>query len=147
MAELPAWIQEAKDRAEAASKGPWHVVHCEDRDFATMLRVSTVPDSEEPGDTVAVVVLQMPLEACVSDERWDENGEFIAAARTDVPRLIELVEEMAETLDEMAPSYALEKGCFFPEDCTTCAELNRHNCPGYMAERVRRKYRGEVDKS
>ena len=147
MAELPAWIQEAKDRAEAASKGPWHVVHCEDRDFATMLRVSTVPDSEEPGDTVAVVVLQMPLEACVSDECWDENGEFIAAARTDVPRLIELVEEMAETLDEMAPSYELEKGCFFPEDCTTCAELNRHNCPGYMAERVRRKYRGEVDKS
>ena len=146
MPEPPAWAQEISERADRATKGPWYLVNCDDRYFASMLRVTTAPDSERPEDTVAIVLLQMPLEACVADERWDENAEFIVHARTDVPRLIELVEEMAETLDEMAPSYALEKGCFFPEDCTTCAELNRHNCPGYMAERVRRKYRGEEDK-
>ena len=154
MAELPAWIQEAKDRAEAASKGPWHVVHCEDRDFATMLRVSTVPDSEEPGDTVAVVVLQMPLEACVSDERWDENGEFIADARTDVPRLIDAVAEITDALEaaitevqRRCPRLCDYGGKYMPSgisDNDVCAKCRTAECRIPDVISVYRKYRGEV---
>ena len=119
MTDLPGWLQEIRDRADKATPGPWEALDYSGVVTGTTCDVRYVPENPD--------------------------AQFIAHARTDVPRLIALVGEMAETLDEMAPSYALEKGCFFPEDCTTCAELNRHNCPGYMAERVRRKYRGEVD--
>jgi len=133
MPDLPAWIQEIRDRVDKATPGPW-----------------TAEDANphKPHKRFAFYIPEIMSAPSMPqyDGLTEEDTDFIAHARTDVPRLVELVGEMAETLDEMAPSYALEKGCFFPEDCTTCAELNRHNCPGYMAERVRRKYRGEEDK-
>jgi hypothetical protein len=141
MPELPAWAQETSERADRATKGPWYLVNCDDRDFASMLRVTTAPDSERPEDTVAIVLLQMPLEACVADERWDENAEFIVHARTDVPRLIELVGEMAEALESVV--------CVF--DAMNDVELSLH--VGMEAARAQRaarqvlaKYRGEEDK-
>jgi len=70
-----------------------------------------------------------------------EDAEFIVHARTDVPRLIELVGEMAEALESVV--------CVF--DAMNDVELSLH--VGMEAARAQRaarqvlaKYRGEEDK-
>lgn len=127
-------------------------MNCDDRDFASMLRVTTAPDSERPEDTVAIVLLQMPLEACVADERWDENAEFIVHARTDVPRLIELVGEMAEALEAALEHLSLGQYVASPGKCRVCGGYVHtkcltvcEQCAARMVREVLTKYHGEVE--
>lgn len=144
MTELPGWLQETRDRADKATRGPWYLVNCDDRDFASMLRVTTAADSERPEDTVAIILLQNPLEACVADERWDENGEFIARARVDVPRLIEMVADMAGVLEtarellgaSMEAALATRNMLLFGHLDAACSRIGSSLT----------KYRGEEDK-
>jgi len=73
------------------------------------------------------------------------GGACVSAA--DIPRLLEAAAGMAEVLEEqLRDDYTDCYGgvAMMAVDCVTCGEIV---CPGYMAERVRRKYRGEVDKS
>ena len=89
-------LSEIEERARAATPGPWHVRQLDD-DFAmSLVAIGTVPDtgaSERWQDfdhrhIVAATLVQQPRYVDVADERWDENANFIANARQDVPRLI-----------------------------------------------------------
>lgn len=78
-----------------------------DREFMTLVAVSTVPGSDldasvnelESGRNIALTLVQDPQYAAVSDELWDENANFIAHARQDVPRLIAEVRRLRLLLD------------------------------------------------
>lgn len=104
MTDLPAWLQEIRDRADKATEGPWYVM--EDDDDLCMCMVGVAKDPMNSygnyGNTIAITLLQVPRVADVDDARWDENADFIAHARADVPRLIGLVGEMGEAIRDAA---------------------------------------------
>jgi hypothetical protein len=91
-------LEAIEQRAERATPGPWFVRRLDDEWAATLLAVSTSPGREgrtqrwpdfDEGEIVAATLVQSPNRyVTVSDERWDENADFIAAARSDIPRLI-----------------------------------------------------------
>ena len=95
-----------EERASSATLGPWFVRLLNDREFMTLVAVSTVPGSEsdgsvnelESGKNVALTLVQDPQYAAVSDELWDENANFIAHAREDIPRLIAEVRRLRSLL-------------------------------------------------
>ena len=113
MAELPAWIQEAKDRAEAATPGPWYRNGSLTPGRKSMTVRSSMTDAlwrdahvaqcaEAKRDNGLIAKTSYgSFHGGAVDGAWDNrnaDAEFIAHARTDVPRLLELVEEMAEAL-------------------------------------------------
>lgn len=84
-------------RAAAATPGPWYVRQLDDDHAASLVAVSTVPDTGraerwpdfEASEIVAATLIQFPSRYVdCADERWNVNAEFIANAREDVPRLI-----------------------------------------------------------
>lgn len=89
-------ITEIEKRLAAATQRPWHVRHLDDKDAMSLTAVSTAPDTGlcerwpdfDHGNIVAATLVQQPRYVDVDDERWDQNADFIAHARTDVPRLI-----------------------------------------------------------
>ncbi|MEV0374509.1 hypothetical protein AB0I10_32785 [Streptomyces sp. NPDC050636] len=48
---------------------------------------------------VAATLIQHPRYIDVADERWDENAEFIAHAREDVPRLLAEITRLRRLID------------------------------------------------
>lgn len=80
----PLDLEPIKARTEAASEGPWVT-----NDYFG--EVSTA------GYVVARVSYHDPG-AFAGNERQDEDAEFIAHARTDVPRLVEEVERLRAEL-------------------------------------------------
>ncbi len=98
-------------RINATTPGPWYF-HLLDDDWAmNLVAISTIPDEEhvgdranfDPGTVIAATLVQHPRYVCGADERWDENARFIAAARTDVPRLIAEVRRLRRLVrDESA---------------------------------------------
>jgi hypothetical protein len=73
MTDLPGWLQEIRDRADKATPGPWEALDYSGVVTGTTCDVRYVPENPD--------------------------AQFIAHARTDVPRLIALVGEMAEKLE------------------------------------------------
>lgn len=112
MTDLPGWIQEIRDRADKATPGPWEAV------------------------TYASVVV-----GPTCDMLDNPNARFLANARTDVPRLIELVGEMAGVLESVV---------------CVCDTMNDVELPLHVgmeaarahraAQKVLAKYHGEVNK-
>ncbi|GAA4582506.1 hypothetical protein GCM10023194_17420 [Planotetraspora phitsanulokensis] len=49
-------------------------------------------------EIVAATLIQHPRYVDVADERWDENAQFIAEARHEVPRLIAEIRRLRELL-------------------------------------------------
>lgn len=102
---------EIEARAEVATPGPWHVRYLDDVDAMNLVAVSTVPDTGNgerwPGfdhrEIVAATLIQQPRYVDISDERWDVNANFIAAARNDVPRLVAEIRRLREMLNRPAP--------------------------------------------
>ena len=47
---------------------------------------------------VAATLVQHPRFIDIADERWDQNADFIANARTDIPRLIADIKRLRELL-------------------------------------------------
>ena len=86
MTDLPGWLQEIRDRADKATPGPW-----------------TAEDANphKPHKRFAFYIPE--IMSAPSMPQYDglttEDAEFIAHSRTDVPRLIALVGEMAEKLE------------------------------------------------
>jgi len=82
MPELPVWLQRIRDRANKATPGPW-----------------TAEDAN-PHKRFAFYI--PAIMSAPSMPQYDglttEDAEFIAHSRTDVPRLLELVGEMATRL-------------------------------------------------
>lgn len=95
-----------EERADSATSGPWFVRLLNDRKFMSLVAVSTVPGSEsdgmanelESGNNIALTLVQDPKYAAVADELWDENANFIAHARQDIPRLIAEIRRLRSLL-------------------------------------------------
>jgi len=127
MTDLPVWLQEIRDRVDKATPGPWAAEdanpHKPHKRFAFYIPAIMSAPSMPQYDGLA-----------------EEDAEFIAHSRADVPRLVELVGEMAKVLESVV--------CVF--DAMNDVELSLH--VGMEAARVRlaarqvlAKFRGEVE--
>jgi hypothetical protein len=89
-------------RADAATPGPWRVCFVDDTYAMNQVAITTAEIHEDwPRDSakvVAATLVQGPERyASIADGRWDENAEFIAHSRDDIPRLLaEIVRLRAE---------------------------------------------------
>lgn len=84
-------LAEIADRAEKATPGVWEN---EPRDFGSF--------GIEKASITAGWRASSNASRCVSEEQAEANGEFIAAARQDIPWLLELVREQREALQRVA---------------------------------------------
>ncbi|MGW4660276.1 hypothetical protein ACWEP2_39175 [Streptomyces sp. NPDC004279] len=105
-------LDELDELAGAATPGPWFVRGLDDADAMSLVAVSTVPDTglgeRWPGfdhrDIVAAPLVQHPRYVDATDERWDENAHFIAAARDTVPRLVAEIRRLRQQLETTRPT-------------------------------------------
>lgn len=89
-------LAEIRALVEAASPGPWYVRVFDDASAMNLVAVTTVPDDgavtrfpdSDQSTLVAATLVQHPRYVEVADGRWDENAQFIAAAREVIPRLL-----------------------------------------------------------
>ncbi|MYW03037.1 hypothetical protein [Streptomyces sp. SID3343] len=99
-------LQLIEERAGSATPGPWFVRDLDDRENMSLTAVSTMPgtgfDEKWPNfnsdDMVALTLVQDPEYATTRDELWDQNADFIACARQDIPRLISEVRRLRSLL-------------------------------------------------
>jgi hypothetical protein len=108
--ELPVEeLDSIEQRAAAATPGPWYVRFLDDDFASSLVAVSTVPDtgrgerwpSFDHREMVAGTLIQAPARYIdVEDSKWDENAAFIAAARTDVPLLVEEIRRLRRLIGE-----------------------------------------------
>lgn len=94
-AALPAWVREAADRANKATKGPWAVK-----------RSLVFGDAWDVVQNLAEDQEYKMLAECFPDEN---DANLCAAARTDVPKLIDMAAEMAAALK--AAKVAMQERC------------------------------------
>lgn len=103
-------LEEISVRAAKATSGPWFGHATNDVDSSNALYISTTPgpgiavhdnrrglsegdrQQVDRSTVVAITLLQRPC-LCTPDA-FDENTEFIAHARSDVPRLIEEIKRL-----------------------------------------------------
>ena len=128
MTDLPAWLQEIRDRADKATPGPW-----------------TAEDANphKPHKRFAFYIPEIMSAPSMPqyDGLTEEDAEFIAHSRADVPRLVELVAEMAEQLECLIP-----RGCDIEcEDCMRRERERYDRCDRQAVLRMLAKYRGEVE--
>lgn len=98
-------------RAAAATPSPWHVRHFDDDHSMNLTAISTQPATttrdrwpdDEHASIVAATLVQQPRYVAYTDQRWVENATFIAAARTDVPRLLAEITRLRALLDPSTP--------------------------------------------
>ncbi|MDL2268304.1 hypothetical protein LJC46_10065 [Desulfovibrio sp. OttesenSCG-928-G15] len=137
-------------RLAAATPGPWHVNHGDDRLCMNTFYVATTKTDDDPcevyEDVVCVTLYQ--AERCASHRayRWEEDAEFIAAAPADIAALLVEVERLREALRQieseeydfaaMYPAYAelMDKIKATEDEAKECADC----------EREREWYPGEV---
>lgn len=81
-------LEAIKARAEAATPGPW-VDRLRDFEGADGYGLESHPTVEANGKTVCIF-----CEREIDDDNDEVNAEFIAAAREDVPALLEEVERL-----------------------------------------------------
>ncbi|WP_329089577.1 hypothetical protein [Streptosporangium sp. NBC_01469] len=95
-----------EELAEAATPGPWFIRHLDDEVAMSLVAISTVPDTGhgerwpdfDHHEIVAATLIQHPRYVGVADGRWDENAQFIANARQDIPRLIAEIKRLRQLL-------------------------------------------------
>ncbi len=102
-------LAQIEARAAKATPGPWYVRYLDDSHAASLVAVSTRPDTGKgerllenlPESTgisptlVAATLIQYPLRYVdIADDRYDENAAFIANARVDVVRLVNEVKRL-----------------------------------------------------
>lgn len=91
-------IAELRTALDQISSPPWNTVHFDDDKF--MSATAIVGSGQHvigrpPSDQViAVTLLQTPPIANSSDNRFDENAEFICIVRNKLPNLLELLEKL-----------------------------------------------------
>jgi hypothetical protein len=141
----PAWLQEIRDRVNAATKGPWMLTSSILGDSLVVLA-----NDEETGVLFpSQVVAHIP-----GGKRAVDTGQFIAAAVDDVPRLLGLVEGMAEALDVASEHFDPLVGMYgrMPGQCRVCGDLTHtkclticRHCANEIVQAARAKYHGEVE--
>lgn len=129
-------LREIEERAAKASPGPWYPRATDDGMFMNASYVSTKPDPDglfihdgdrgmAPGEcddasVVAITLLQSPRLAGVADEKWDENTEFIAHSREDIPWLIQQLRQLQGQIDRLTLDLEVER------QAREVAELQAH---------------------
>jgi hypothetical protein len=114
-------LEEILLRASRATPGPWFGHATDDFDWSNALYISTTqgldlsthdekkgmsdgdPNQAPPSTVVAITLLQAPR-LCLSDA-FEENTEFIAHARSDIPRLIEEIKRLKSLIAEQGKSF------------------------------------------
>lgn len=141
----PVWLQEIRDRAEAATPGPWRVVAHGEQDCLARREITA-------GKHIMIAKVDC-VPGVAAD--FDRDYAFIAHARTDVPRLIDAVAEITDALEaaitevqRRCPRLCDYGGKYMPSgisDNDVCAKCRSVECriPGAIA--VYRKYRREVE--
>lgn len=88
-------------RARAATAGPWYVCYLDDDHAMNLTAVATevIPTGTrwpnfDPAKVVAATLVQQPRYVSHAAECWDEDADFIAQARADVPRLLQEVRRL-----------------------------------------------------
>lgn len=141
MTNLPEWIQQAKDRADKATPGPWFIGLGSGNHLCT----GVFSDTEVPlwiTDCLSDSMLQsMRTGSATLPRDHAPNMEFIAHARTDVPRLIELAGEMAERLEGAVA--VLDDIAAYGYDVSRVQDIVREVSLG---QGVLAKYRGEAER-
>ena|SRR5579864_2036375 len=92
-------LRELLDLANSATPRPWFIRELDDRYAASLVAISTKPDTGkgerwpdfDSGEIVAATCVQNPRYVSVADEKWDENARYIVAAATALPALIQEV--------------------------------------------------------
>ncbi|MYS79133.1 hypothetical protein [Embleya scabrispora] len=100
-------LTEIEELAAATTPGPWHVRQLDDDEAMSFVAVSTVPDTGlgerwpdfDHEQIVAATLVQDPRYVDVADKRWDENAQFIANARHDIPRLVAEIRRLRRLLE------------------------------------------------
>jgi len=144
MTDLPAWLQEIRDRADKATPGPWRVVAHGEQDCLARREITAGKH---------IMIARVDCVPGVAAD-FDRDYAFIAHARTDVPRLVELVGEMAWNLrnvtdqvqDACRSRMTPLSQCPEPSDdyCPTCPTGLRGECGAPRSLEALRKFRGEV---
>ena len=135
MPDLPAWLQEIRDRAEAATPGPWRVVAHGEQDCLARREITAGKH---------IMIARVDCVPGVAAD-FDRDYAFIAHARTDVPRLIGLVGEMAKVLEAAREEVREALLCSNSIECgesPCCTAITP--CAGVQIDAVYRKYYGEV---
>lgn len=112
LTKQPAWVQEALKRANKATKEPWEAKpsgyecdwrlpsrHCVRGFDSSLFGCGGCEYHKKLHDGVTLEGPEIEAEDYVAYFS-DEDGTFIAHARTDVPRLIEAAAGMAEALQD-----------------------------------------------
>lgn len=95
--DIPAAdLDEIETRARLATPGPWFVRYLDDRSSMALIAISSVPHSSancrwpqfEPSEMIAATLVQDPRYVSSFDGRSEQNANFIASARHDIPRLV-----------------------------------------------------------
>lgn len=95
----PAELAAIRERADAATEGPWEAEHRESLDW---LSQGLGDDSHQPGSTVHNGDPGNPLFGTLWPNRnGRENAEFIAHARSDIPALLDHVEVQASVIEAL----------------------------------------------
>ena len=136
MSSLPKWLQKIKDQAEGVPKGPWHV--------------EKTPKFRHPYDLTyqgGYYILHSARDKHIAsslgldDEQEKRNFDFIVGACNSVPKLIELVEEMARALEGTEIPLRLASDALYKTDKH---DLFRETAQAqFQVRAMLRKYRGE----
>ena len=145
MPDLPAWLQEIRDRAEAATPGPWRVVAHGEQDCLARREITAGKH---------IMIARVDCVPGVAAD-FDRDYAFIAHARTDVPRLIDAVAEITDALEaaitevqRRCPRLCDYGGKYMPSgisDNDVCAKCRTAECRIPDVISVYRKYRGEAE--
>lgn len=103
-----------RNRAERATPGPWFPSLTDDDMCMNACYVTTKPSAFEHDNrlgmtpnsgnhdaVVCITLLQHPRLACHKAQLWDEDADFIAHAREDVPALLKTVSDLQRHNEEL----------------------------------------------
>lgn len=94
--EVEKYLQEQKRLAEAAERGPWEARHRRSLDW---LSETQGDDTHQPGSGVAVTgAADVHISSLWPNRNASANAEFVAAARSSVPKLIAALEAVLALL-------------------------------------------------
>ena len=95
---------------ERATPGPWFTVRGNDNGGASFVAVSVERFADglwfqegglDAHSIVAATLVVSDPYVFGPDERWDQNAEFIAAARTALPKLVDEVQTLRDRVREL----------------------------------------------
>lgn len=98
-------LREIEERANKATDGPWSVGNVSACDYGSgiiMHKITVhVGAPENRGNTIATVHLGGIGATDIKEDAVQSNAEFIAAARTDIPFLLQLIAELRAENEKM----------------------------------------------